>query len=114
MKDLIENIIREEVRTIVREYFGSFEELKKGPVFQVHSAMTKDGLTKAVRKTKRSQIADMKLGEQVFIKAPKGISVELWGSRWSSTRTQMQRISSHKWTVNRDHELNGVHVTRVR
>ena len=114
MKNMIEKIIREEVRSIVREYFGSIEELKKGPVFQVHSAMTKDGLTKAVRKTKRSQIADMKLGERVFIQAPRDVSVELWGSRWASTRTQMQKMSPHKWAVKCDHELGGVHITRVR
>jgi len=49
MKSLVENIIREEVRNVVKEYFGSLLELQKGPVFQVHAAATRNGLTKAVR-----------------------------------------------------------------
>ena len=62
MKAMIENIFREEIRRKVDEYFGSLIELNRGPVFQVHAAMTRNGLTKAVRNTKRSQLADMKRG----------------------------------------------------
>jgi hypothetical protein len=113
MKPLIENIIREEVRSVVREYFGSLLELERGPVFQVHSAMTKDGLTKAVRKTKRSRMADMRKGEQIFEKAPPGVSVDRWESRWASTRHKMQSKTGYKWRINRDHERGGVHITRV-
>ena len=114
MKALVEQVIREEVRSVVREYFGSLLELERGPVFQIHASMTKQGLTKAVRKTKRSQLADMKIGEVMFVKAPKGMDVKLLQSRWSSSCTKMQNITEYKWKVNRDFERGGVHVTRVR
>ena len=114
MKSLVENIIREEVRNVVKEYFGSFVELQKGPVFQVHAAATRNGLTKAVRKTKRSQLADMRRNDEVFFKAPRGITIQRWHSRWNGTRQQMQKITGFKWSLRNDQEQGGIWITRTR
>lgn len=113
MKSFIENVIREEVRTVVKEYFGSYLELEKGPVLQVHAAVTRNGLTKAVRKTKRSQLADMKRNESVFFKAPRGVTVERWHSRWNGTRQQMQKITGFKWSLSNDRDQGGLWITRI-
>jgi len=75
----------------VDEYFGSLLELNRGPVLQVHAAVTRNGLTKAVRKTKRSQLADMKRGEEYFFPVPKGVDVGRWTDRWSSAIDSMQK-----------------------
>ena len=53
MRNLIEKVVLEEIRSEVRgavkSYFASLLELQKGPVFQTHSAMTRNGLTRSVR-----------------------------------------------------------------
>jgi hypothetical protein len=125
MKVLFENIVREEIdsfrkefrmeiRNSMKEYFASLMELEKGPVLQVHAAVTRNGLTKAVRKTKRSQLADMKRNESVFFEAPRGVTVERWHSRWNSTRQQMQKITGFKWSLSNDRDQGGLWITRTR
>lgn len=118
MKAMIEKMvleeIRSEVRVAVKSYFASLLELQKGPVLQVHAAVTRNGLTKAVRRTKTSQLADMKLNSSVFFKTPKGISVDTWESRWCGARGYAQEKIGFVWRVNLDRERNGVRVTRTR
>lgn len=118
MKALIEKMIQEEIRTevrnVVKSYFAPFIELEKGPVVQVHAAVTRKGLTKAVRRTKVSQLADMKVGSPTFFKTPKGVKIETWEGRWCGTRGYMQRKTGFVWQVNLDREQNGVWVTRTR
>jgi hypothetical protein len=118
MNAVIERIfreeVREEVRAVVKEYFGSLLELQKGPIVQVHAAVTRRGLTKAVRQTKVSQLADMQVNELTFIKAPKGVSVSKWEGRWCGTRGYLQRKTGFVWRINRDHQKGGVWVTRTR
>jgi len=114
MKALIENIIREEIRSEVRSYFAALLELEKGPVFQVHAAMTRNGLTKAVRKTKRSQLADMEVGKEYFFKAPKGVDVARWTDRWSASIDSMQKKTGYKWSTHRDREQGGAVIVRTR
>lgn len=114
MKALIENIIREEVRSEVRNYFASLLELEKGPVVQVHAAVTRNGLTKAVRRTKVSQLADMERGKEYFFKAPKGVDVARWTDRWSSSIDYMQKKTGFKWSTHRDRENGGTIVVRTR
>lgn len=97
----------------VDEYFGSLIELNRGPVFQVHAAMTRNGLTKAVRRTKRSQFADMERNESVLFKAPKGVTIERLHSRLDSTRSSMQKKTGYRWRVNNARDQNGVRVTRT-
>jgi hypothetical protein len=97
----------------VDEYFGSLLDLRKGPVFQVHASMTRTGLTRAVRKTKRSQLAGMKKNEEFLSKMPRGVKIETWHSRWNSCRQQMQRITGYKWRLNNDRENGGIRITRV-
>lgn len=109
----IEKRIADRIDQKIDEYFGSLLELTRGPVVQVHAAVTRNGLTKAVRKTKRSQLADMRKNEQVFFKAPRGVTISRWESRWCSTRTQMQQKTGFKWRINRDHEQGGVWITRT-
>ena len=110
----IDSIVERVIERKIEEYFGSLLELRKGPIFQVHASMTKAGLGRAVRKTKRSQLADLRVNEPVFFKAPKGVDVKIWESRWCSARTQMQRKTGYVWRVNRDYEQGGVCVTRTR
>ena len=98
----------------VDEYFGSLIELNRGPVFQVHAAMTRNGLTKAVRKTKRSQLADMKRGEEIFRAAPPGVDVGDFTDRWSYTIHTMQKKTGYKWSTHRDREQGGAVITRTR
>jgi hypothetical protein len=114
MNAVIERMLREEVRAAVKEYFGSLLELQKGPIVQVHAAVTRRGLTKAVRRTKVSQLADMQVNEPTFFKAPKGVSVSTWEGRWCGTRGYLQRKTGFVWRINRDHEQGGVWVTRTR
>lgn len=111
---MIEKIFREEVRNVVNEYFGSLLELEKGPVVQLHAAVTRRGLSKAVRRTKVSQLADMQLNSSVFFKTPKGVSVDTWESRWCGARGYAQRKTGFSWRVNLDREQGGVWVTRTR
>jgi hypothetical protein len=114
----IENVMREELRPILREYvkeyFGSLLELNRGPVVQVHAAVTRNGLTKAVRKTKRSQLADMERGKEYFFKAPKGVDVARWTDRWSSSIDSMQKKTGYKWSTHRDREQGGAVIVRTR
>jgi hypothetical protein len=98
----------------VDEYFASLAELSRGPVFQVHAAMTKSGLTRAARKTKRSQLADMKVGQEYFFKAPKGVNVARWTDRWSSAIDSMQKKTGYRWSTHRDRENGGAVITRTR
>jgi hypothetical protein len=98
----------------IEEYFTSLLELEKGPVFQVHAAMTKDGLTRAARKTKRSQLADMKVGEEYFFKAPKGVNVARWTDRWSSAIDSMQKKTGYRWSTHRDRDQGGAVIVRTR
>lgn len=114
MNSAIEKIFREEIRRKVDEYFGALLELEKGPVIQVHAAVTRNGLTKAVRKTKRSQLADMQKNEPVFFKMPHGVSMATWHSRWNSSRQQMQKITGFKWSLSNDREQGGLWITRTR
>lgn len=114
MKSFIENVIREEVRSVVKEYFGSYLELDKGPILQVHAAVTRNGLTKAVRKTKRSQLADMEVKKEYFFKAPKGVDVGRWTDRWSSAIDSMQKKTGFKWKTHRDRENGGAVIVRTR
>lgn len=125
MKALFENIVREEIdsfrkefrmeiRNSMKEYFASLMELEKGPVFQVHASMTRNGLTKAVRKTKRSQLADMEVGKKYFFAAPKGVDVADYTDRWSYTIHSMQKKTGYKWSTHRDREQGGAVITRVR
>lgn len=114
MSSVVEKILREELRRKVDEYFGSFLELEKGPVFQVHAAMTRKGLTKAVRKTKRSQLADMERGVEYKFKTPKGVSVAVWADRWSNAACAMKEKTGFKWSIHRDNESNCATIVRVR
>jgi hypothetical protein len=118
MRNLIEKVVLEEIRSEVRgavkSYFASLLELQKGPVFQTHSAMTRNGLTKSVRKTKRSQLADMKRGEEYFFPVPKGVDVGRWTDRWSSAIDSMQKKTGFKWTTHRDRENGGAVIVRTR
>ena len=98
----------------VDEYFGSLIELNRGPVVQIHAAVTRNGLTKAVRRTKVSQLADMKVGSPTFFKTAKGIDIETWEKRWCGARGYAQRKTGFVWRVNLDREQNGVWVTRTR
>lgn len=98
----------------VDEYFGSLIELNRGPVFQVHAAMTRNGLTKAVRKTKRSQLADMERGKEIFYPAPKGVDVGRWTDRWSSAIDSMQKKTNYRWSTHRDREQGGAVIVRTR
>jgi hypothetical protein len=111
---VMERTAQEETRAIVREYFAPLIELNRGPIIQVHAAVTKNGLTRAVRKTKVSQLADMEVDSPTFFKAPKRVSVKAWEDRWSSTRTYVQRKTGFVWRINRDHEQGGVWITRTR
>lgn len=110
----IEKRIADRIDQKIEEYFASFLELQKGPVFQTHSAMTRNGLTKSVRKTKRSQLADMKVGEEYFFKAPKGVDVARWTDRWSSSIDSMQKKTGYKWSTHRDREQGGAVIVRTR
>lgn len=115
--DMVEEMrsaVREEARTFVREYFAPLIELNRGPVVQVHAAITKNGLSRAVRRTKVSQLADMKVNSPTFFKAPKGVRVKVWEDRWSATRTYVQRKTGFVWSINRDHEEGGVWITRTK
>lgn len=118
MKAMIEKMvleeIRSEVRVAVKSYFASLLELQKGPVFQTHSAMTRNGLTKSVRKTKRSQLADMKVGEKYFFKAPKSVDVRTWTSRWADCTYSMQVKTGYRWSAHRDREQGGTVIVRTR
>lgn len=114
MKALIENIIREEVRSEVRKYFAPLFELEKGPVFQVHASMTRTGLSRAVRKTKRSQLADMEVGKEYFFKAPKGVDVRTWTNRWAKSAYSMQVKTGYRWSTHRDRENGGAVLVRTR
>jgi hypothetical protein len=118
MRNLIEKIvveeIRSEVRGAVKQYFASFVELQKGPVFQVHAAMTRNGLTKAVRKTKRSQLADMEVGKEYFFKTPKNVDVRTWTNRWAKSAYSMQVKTGYRWSTHRDHEQGGAVIVRTR
>lgn len=98
----------------VDEYFGSLIELNRGPVFQTHSAMTRNGLTKSVRKTKRSQLADMTVGEEIFFKAPKGVDVRTWTNRWAKSAYSMQVKTGYRWSAHRDREQGGAVIVRTR
>lgn len=98
----------------VDEYFGSLLELNRGPVVQVHAAVTRNGLTRAVRKTKRSQLADMKIGVEYKFKAPKGVSVAKFTDRWSASIHQMKRKTGLNWSARRDHDSRGTIVVRTR
>lgn len=118
MKALIEKMIQEEIRTevrnVVKSYFAPFIELEKGPVVQVHAAVTRKGLTKAVRRTKVSQLADMEVGKEYFFKTPKGVDVRTWTNRWSSSADYLQKKTGFKWSTHRDREQGGALVTRTR
>jgi hypothetical protein len=98
----------------IEEYFASLLELNKGPVFQVHAAMTKNGLTRAVRKTKRSQLADMKVGQEYFFRAPKGVDVRTWTNRWAKSAFSMQQKTGYRWSTHRDREQGGAVIVRTR
>ena len=98
----------------VDEYFGSLLELKRGPVLQVHAAVTRNGLTKAVRKTKRSQLADMEVGEEYFFKTPKGVDVRTWTNRWAKSAYSMQVKTGYRWSTHRDREQGGAVIVRTR
>ena len=110
----VERIFREEVRSFVKDYFGSLLELEKGPVVQVHAAVTRNGLSKAVRRTKRSQLADMKVGEEYFFKSPKGVDVARWTDRWASAIDSMQKKTNFRWSTHRDREQGGAVIVRTR
>ena len=119
MKALVEDIIREEIRNevrpLVKNYFASLLELEKGvTVVQVHAGVTRKGLTKAVRKTKVSQLADMEVGKKYFFKTPKNVDVERWADRWSSTIAYLQRRTGFKWSTHRDHDQGGAVIVRTR
>ena len=111
---MFERILEQKLERKIDEYFASVTVLSKGPVFQVHASMTKSGLTRAAKLTKRSRLADMSKDEKVFEAAPKGVSVNCWESRWCSTRSQMQRKTGYVWRINRDHEKGGVWITRTK
>ncbi len=111
---IIEQKIEQRVEQKIEEYFGSLLELNRGPVLQVHAAVTRNGLTKAVRKTKRSQLADMKRGEEYFFPVPKGVDVGRWTDRWSSAIDSMQKKTGFKWTTHRDRENGGAVIVRTR
>jgi hypothetical protein len=98
----------------IEEYFASLLELEKGPVFQVHAAMTKNGLTRAARKTKRSQLADMKIGQEYFFRAPKGVDVRTWTNRWAKSAFSMQKKTGYRWSTHRDWDHGGAVVVRTR
>jgi len=98
----------------VDEYFGTLLELNRGPVVQVHAAVTRNGLTKAVRRTKTSQLCDMKVNDPVFFKTPKKVDIETHESRWCAMRGYAQAKTGFKWRVNLDREQDGIWVTRVR
>lgn len=108
-----ENILREEIRTAVREYFGTLSDLKTGPVLQLHAAATKSGLSRAVRKTKRSQLADMKKNVEYFFAAPKGVSVPVWTDRWATSIHQMQKKTGFRWSAHRDRDHGGAVIVRT-
>lgn len=114
MNTAIERILREEARNVLKEYFGSLLELEKGPVVQVHAAVTRNGLSKAVRRTKRSQLADMERGKEYFFAAPKGVDVGRWTDRWSSAIDSMQKKTGFKWKTHRDRENGGAVIVRTR
>lgn len=98
----------------VEEYFGSLLELNRGPVVQVHAAVTRNGLTRAVRKTKRSQLADMERGKEYFFKAPKGVDVRTWTNRWAKSAYSMSRKTGLRWSAHRDRENGGAVIVRTR
>jgi hypothetical protein len=106
--------LRSEIRSFVKEYFAPLMELEKGPVFQVHASMTKTGLTRAVRKTKLSQLADMKVGTEYFFKTPKNVAVDVFADRWSSSVWHIQKKTGYKWSVHRDWEQGGAVIVRTR
>ena len=118
MRNLIEKVVLEEIRSEVRgavkSYFASLLELQKGPVFQTHSAMTRNGLTKSVRKTKRSQLADMEVGKEYFFKTPKGVDVRTWTNRWAKSAYSMQVKTGYRWSAHRDREQGGAVIVRTR
>lgn len=110
----IEKRIADRIDQKIDEYFGSLLELNRGPVVQVHAAVTRNGLTKAVRRTKRSQLADMELRKEYFFKAPKGVDVGRWTDRWSSSIDSMQKKTGFKWSTHRDRENGGAVIVRTR
>lgn len=110
----IEKRIADRIDQKIDEYFGSLLELNRGPVLQVHASVTRNGLTKPVRKTKRSQLADMKIGVEYQFKAPKGVSVAKFTDRWSASIHQMKRKTGLRWSAHRDHENGGVVIVRTR
>lgn len=114
----MESLMRDELRVVLREYvkeyFGSMTELSRGPILQVHAAMTRTGLTKAVRKTKRSQLADMQVGEEYFFAAPKGVDIRTWTNRWAKSAYSMSVKTGYKWSAHRDREQGGAVIVRTR
>jgi hypothetical protein len=110
---IIEQKIEQRVEQKIEEYFASISVLSKGPVFQVHSAMTQNGLTKSALKTKRSKLANMKKNERIFVPTLRGVTMERWHSRWNATRQSMQRKTGYKWRLNNDREGGGLWITRT-
>ncbi len=111
---MFERVLERKLERKLDEYFASLEVLETGPVFQVHAAMTRKGLTKAARKTKRSQLADMKVNEEYFFKAPAKVAVDVFSDRWSSSVAHMQKKTGYKWSVHRDWEQGGAVIVRTR
>lgn len=114
VEQTIEKRIADRIDQKIEEYFAPLLELQKGHVLQLHGAMTRNGLTKAVRKTKRSQLADMKRGKEYFFKAPKGVDVRTWTNRWAKSAYSMQVKTGYRWSTHRDHDQGGAVVTRTR
>ena len=109
---LIAEILERTINRKVDEIFGNMSLLGKGPVFQTHAAVTRrGGLTKAVKKTKRSHIADLRVGDAHLFPIPKGVSHTALVSRVNSARTQMQKITGFKYCVNKVD--GGALITRV-
>ena len=111
---LVEQVVERKVDRKIEEYFASLLELEKGPVVQVHAAVTRNGLTKAVRRTKRSQLADMKRGVEYKFKAPRGVTVARFADRWAKSAHSMKKKTGLVWSVHRNHDEGGVIVVRTR
>lgn len=114
LRQEIEKQLPARVEAMLQQSFGTMADLVGGPVFQLHAKATENGLGKAVPASKTSKLVNMKVGETIFIPCEKRVSVSRHESRWCGIRGHAQKRSNFKWRINRDHDLNGVHITRTK